>query len=456
MEILIKNGLIVNAQDSVHTDLRIIDQIIDEIGQNLEPRFDSATIIDATNRTLFPGGIDPHVHMHLPFGQGFSSDDFVTGSRAALFGGTTTLLDFVTPHKKQSLTEALQIRKGEATGCFTDFSFHVSPVDWHDGIANELEACKTTYGITSFKVYMAYKDSIGLDDNILLKVMQEIGRLGGMVMVHAEMGDEIEVLRNQLIASGKTSPEFHPLSRPAALETAAVERIIGLSKKTGCPVYIVHLSAKSSLEAAVEARKMGVKLFVETCPQYLLLNDDKYKGDFNQTAAYVMSPPLRTKNDNNALWQGLATGEIQTIGTDHCPFTLKQKSAGKHDFRLIPNGAGGVEHRMSLLFSEGVLKNRISLEQFVGLTSTHAARIFGLYPAKGLLAVGSDADVVIWNPTKKQTISTRSHHQNCDLNIYEGTETTGAPEIVIKSGKIVVKNDQFLQTVGQGKFLARF
>jgi len=456
MEILIKNGLIVNEQESVQADLRIIDQIIDEIGQNLEPRFDSATIIDATNRYLFPGGIDPHVHMQLPFSHGFSSDDFVTGSRAALFGGTTTLLDFVTPHKKQSLTEALLTRLDETAGCYTDFSFHVSPVDWHDGIVGELERCKNICGITSFKVYMAYKDSIGLDDDTLFKVMHVIAQLGGMVMVHAEMGDEIEVLRNQLVASGKTSPEFHPISRPAALETDAVERIIGLSEKTGCPVYIVHLSAKSSLEAVVEGRKKGVKLFVETCPQYLLLDDEKYKGDFNQAVAYVMSPPLRTKQDNHALWQGLSTGQIQTVGTDHCPFTLDQKNLGRHDFRLIPNGAGGVEHRMSLLFSEGVIKKRITPEQFVGLTSAHAARIFGLYPAKGLLAEGSDADVVIWNPTKKQTISTRTHHQNCDLNIYEGTETTGAPEMVIKSGNIVVKDDQFLPSLGLGKFLPRF
>jgi len=456
MEILIKNGLIVNHNESRHADVRLLGETIAEIGQNLNPINESTTIIDATNLYVFPGGIDPHVHMHLPFGQGFSSDDFISGSRAAMFGGTTTLFDFVTPHKNQSLSEALQMRKAEAAGCFTDFSFHVSPVDWHDGIVNELETCKNTYGITSFKVYMAYKDSIGLDDNILLKVMQEIGRLGGMVMVHAEMGDDIEVLRNQLVASGKTSPAFHPLSRPATLETAAVKRILDLSKSTGCPVYIVHLSAKSSLETAVEARKKGVRVWIETCPQYLLLDDTKYEGNFNQTAAYVMSPPLRTKDDNSVLWQGLATGEIQTVGTDHCPFTLEQKNLGRQDFRLIPNGAGGVEHRLSLLFSEGVLKNRISLEQFVGLTSTHAAKIFGLYPSKGMLTKGADADIIIWDPTKKQTISTHTHHQNCDLNIYEGTETTGAPEIVIKSGEIVVKNNQFLQTVGQGKFLPRF
>jgi dihydropyrimidinase len=455
MESLIKNGRIINADISRHADLRIKDGIIAEIGKNLIPTDSNTTIIDATNRYVLPGGIDPHVHLHLPTPAGFSSDDFITGSTAALMGGTTTLIDFVTPSKNQSLTQALKNRLEEASGCLTDFSFHVSPVDWHKGIEKEMAMCKSTYGISSFKVYMAYKKVIGLEDDILMKVMKEVAHLGGIVTVHAEMGDEIELLRSKFAESGKTSPRYHALSRPANLETAAIDKAIRLATTANCPLYIVHLSAGSSLKTVIEARKSGANVMVETCPQYLLLDDSKYEGPFEDAATYVLSPPLRTTSDQSVLWQGLADGSIQTVGTDHCPFSIQQKSRGRKDFRLIPNGAGGIEHRMTLLYSEGVRKNRISMQQFVGLTSTNAAKIFSLYPAKGTLAIGSDADIVVWNPETKQIISTATHHQNCDSNIYEGFSVSGKPETVIKSGEIVVEKGSLTKSTKTGNFLMR-
>ena len=455
METIIKNGWIINSDASIRADLRIVDSTIAEIGINLVPSTNNTTLIDATNQYLIPGGIDPHVHLHLPTPAGFSSDNFITGSRAALMGGTTTLIDFVTPKKNQSLVEALENRIAEARNCVTDYSFHVSPVDWHHGIADELRICKNTYGITSFKVYMAYKNVIGIEDNMLLEVMKTVATLGGLVTVHAEMGDDIEILRNQLADSGNLSPKYHPQSRPAHLETEAVEKAIKLATQAQCPLYIVHLSAKSSLEAVKKARRNGANVLVETCPQYLLLDESKYEGEFKETAKFVISPPLRKPSDLNALWQGLADGSIQTIGTDHCPFSLQQKSAGINDFRLIPNGAGGVEYRLQLLFSEGVLKNRITLNQWVQLTSTNAAKIFGLFPAKGILAVGSDADVVIWNPKTLQTISAANQSQNCDLNIYEGFSVTGSPEIVIKSGQIVMESGSLVPNLKNGTYRRR-
>lgn len=455
MEILIKNGWVINAHSSQKTDLRILDETIAELGEHLSPIHTDAHVVEANGNYIFPGGIDPHVHLHLATPAGYTADDFYSGSKAALLGGTTTLIDFVTPHKNQSLVDALQFRLADAKTCLTDYSFHISPVDWHEGIVDEMAVCKNKYGLSSFKTYMAYKQVIGLDDTILLKVMQTVASIGGMVTIHAEMGDDIEVLQNQFAKSGKTSSEYHALSRPDYMETEAVERAIELATEANCPLYIVHLSARSSLEAVIKARKKGANILVETCPQYLLLDDNKYKGSFKETAAFVISPPLRTPADNKALWQGLANGHIQTVGTDHCPFTLEQKSRGKNDFRLIPNGAGGVEHRLSLLFSEGVLKHRISLNHFVSLTSTNAAKIFGLFPTKGALTVGADADVVIWDPKKEQTISKATHKQNCDLNIYEGMTTIGAPEWVIKSGQIVVDDYSLIEPITPGKFIKR-
>ncbi len=453
MDILIKNGTFVSPSEKKVADILISDGLIQKVHENIESKH--ARIIDASGMFVFAGGIDPHVHMHLPTSAGFSADDFYTGSKAALFGGTTSFIDFVTPTKGQSLIEALNSRIKEAECSLVDYSFHISPVEWRNTTELEIAEC-VKRGFPSFKVYMAYKSSVGLNDDVLQKVIDAVARAGGMVIVHAEMGDEIELLRNKLYNDGKTEPLYHPLSRPSYTESEAVKRIIEMADKANCPLYIVHVSSKESLIHIENAQKNGQKVYAETCPQYLLLNDSVYNGSFEHTAKYVLSPPIRKNEDSDALWQAIFEGVVQTVGTDHCPFSFKQKAIGRNDFRIIPNGAGGVEHRLALLYTYGVLKNRININQFIDLTSTQPAKIFGFNPQKSGIAVGCDADVVIWNPKPKGTISSKTHHQNTDLNIYEGFETTGTPEIVIKGGVVVVESGALVNSTQKGKLLKRF
>lgn len=453
MKTIIRNGTIVTDTQQYLADILIENGLISRIAENLPSEPDAVQEIDAKGSYAFPGGIDPHVHMHLPTPAGFSSDDFLSGSRAALIGGTTTIIDFVTTKRGQSIIEALEIRKKEAGTALTDYMFHVSPVEFNKNTEKEMEQC-VEMGIRSFKVYMAYKKKIGLNDKDILSVLKIVGKAKGIVAVHCETGDEIEVLRNQYFEQGKFEPSYHALSRPPETEARAVRKLLDLAKKAGCAVYLVHISSAASLEYIKKAKDAGQEVFAETCPQYLLLDDSRYEGDFSQTSKFVMSPPLRKRSDNDALWKALSNGLIQSIGTDHCPFTMAQKQAGLHDFSNIPNGAGGVEHRLALLYTYGVLENRITLQQFVNLTATMPAKIFGLYPRKGAIAVGSDADIVIWNPNSENIISASSHHQDCDLNIYEGFKTTGSPEYVIKGGEIAVRKGE-IKAQKPGSFLAR-
>ncbi|MBE0663914.1 MAG: dihydropyrimidinase [Bacteroidales bacterium] len=452
MKTIIRNGTIVTDKQTYPADILIEKGTISRIVENLPSEPGSAQEIDAKACYVLPGGIDPHVHMHLPAPAGFSSDDFLSGSRAALIGGTTTIIDFVTPMRGQSITEALDIRKKEAGSALTDIMFHVSPVEFTENTEKELEQC-IEMGIRSFKVYMAYKSNIGLNDDDLLKVLKIVGKANGIVAVHCETGDEIEVLRNKYFEQGKIEPKYHALSRPPETEARAVRKLLEMAKEAGCAVYLVHISSALSLEHIRKAREAGQEVFAETCPQYLLLDDSLYEGDFSQTAKFVMSPPLRKKTDNEALWKALSEGLIQSVGTDHCPFTLAQKKAGLNNFRKIPNGAGGVEHRLALLYTYGVLENRITLQQFVNLTAAMPAKIFGLYPRKAAIAVGSDADLVIWNPNTKNIISASSHHQHCDLNIYDGFKTTGSPEYVIKGGEIAARKGE-IKVQNPGCYLA--
>jgi len=453
MKLLIKNAHIINADSSIEADILCKNGLISKIGKNLTVEKANQTI-DASGCYVFPGGIDPHVHMHLPSHAGFSADDFKSGSKAALLGGTTTLIDFVTPHKGQSLLDALEKRKKEASNAVVDYSFHVSPVEWRETTEQEIKDCVKA-GITSFKIYMAYKKAIGIENEVISKVMKVVGKSGGLVTAHCELGDEIEILRDQFAKEGKVSPKYHPLSRPASLEAEAVEEFIAMGDDADCPVYVVHVSTKESLTHIHQAQQKDQKVFAETCPQYLLLEDSTYQGDFNETAPFVMSPPLRKEADQKAIWNAIATETIQTIGTDHCPFTLAQKEFGKDDFRKIPNGAGGVEHRLALLYTFGVLQNKISLNQFVNSTSTQAAKIFGLYPKKGVIQVGSDADLVIWNPKKEHIISTKTHQMNCDSDIYEGIQTIGEAKYVVTNGKVVVKKGELIEKDLIGSFLQR-
>ena len=435
MKICIRKGTIVTSKETYEADILIENGKITEIRKDLWVYAQIYTEINAKGCYVFPGGIDPHVHLHLPTPAGFSSDNFLSGSEAALRGGTTTLLDFVTPRPKQSLYDALIERREEAKECKTNLALHVSPIDFNEKTEQEISTLVENEGIKSFKVYMAYKDSIGLNDSDLFNVMKAVGKAGGLLLVHCELGDEIEALRSSFIAKNCTTPEYHPLSRPSEYEAEAVRKAIELAAKANCPLYIVHVSTAESLTYIGEAQQRGQKVYAETCPHYLLFDDAKYKGEFRETAPFVMSPPLRKKADNEALWKAMANNTVQTIGTDHCPFTMAQKEKGASDFRKIPNGAGGVEHRLELLYTYGVQTGKITINQFVNLTSTQAAKIFDLYPQKGEIAIGSDADLIVWNPEKEKIIA--SKNQTFDTNIYENMKIKGAVRNMILNGVIV-------------------
>jgi dihydropyrimidinase len=453
MKILIKNGTIITADTISATDIFIHDETVSAVGTGLSEN-DADRVIDARGLLIFPGGIDPHVHMHLPVAAGYSSDDFLTGSRAALYGGTTCIIDFVTPARGEPLPQALEKRKKEAENSMIDYSFHVSPVEWRRTTGAEIMDC-IRMGVTSFKVYMAYKNTIGLNYDDLFKVMESVGKAGGMVTIHCEDGDGIEKLRDRYFSEGYTSPYYHALSRPSVLEAIAVEKAVAMAGKAQCPLYIVHVSSGESLKYIREAQSRGQSVYAETCPQYLILDVSKYNGEFDQAAPFVISPPLRTADDSNALWDAVADGTISTVGTDHCPFMMEQKRAGISDFRKIPGGAGGVEHRLALLYTYGVLEGRISLNRMVKLFATGPSRIFGLSPGKGEILPGSDADLVIWNPNTESIISAGSHHQNCDTNIYEGLPVKGNADYVITRGRIIIEEGKMTGIKKSGKYLFR-
>ncbi len=450
-DILIRNALVVNYNATFQTDILIGNGRIRRLAKGLTEK--TQHIFDAKGMVVFPGGIDPHVHLNLPTFAGYSSDDFESGSRAALAGGTTTIIDFVTPVRGESLTDALDKRMKEAKHSFIDYSFHISPVAWSSSVAEEINQC-IAMGFPSFKVYMAYKDSIGLDEASIETVMFAVARGGGMVVVHCEEGDEINNLREQMIKTGHSSPAAHALSRPPHTESKAVEKAIKMADKTACRLYIVHVSTAESTRLISQARNHGQQVWGEVCPQHLLLDVSCYEKDFENAAACVMSPPLRSKTHRKALWEALANGSLHTVGTDHCPFNLSQKAPGKDDFRKIANGAGGIEHRLSLLHTFGVMAGRIDMQSFVHLVSASPAKIFGLYPAKGLIAEGSDADLVIWDTQAKDCISAASHHQRCDINIFEGINTTGKPVTVIAGGRIAFHEGKFTSGL-KGRLLRR-
>lgn len=452
MSILIHNGKVVTSATEIIADILIEGDKISNIAPSIKQKADR--IIDASGMWVLPGGIDPHVHMQLPTPAGPSADDFYSGSLAALQGGTTTIIDFVTPSRGQSIIEALKLRIEEASNSITDYTFHVSPVEWSKEVASDIAHC-IDMGFPSFKVYMAYKNSIGIDDNALYHIMHTVAQNGGLVLAHCEMGDDIEVLRDFYAGQGFTTPKYHMLSRPSRFEALAVKRAIDLADQTQCPLYIVHVSASESIKHIIQAQKSGQPLYAESCPQYLLLDESVYEQPNKEAIKYVISPPLRKESDQLALWSAIASGSIQSIGTDHCPFTIQQKMVGANDFRKIPNGAGGVEHRLALLYTYGVIENRINPCKLVDIFSTQPAKIFGLYPQKGELAVGSDADIIIWNPNSQGFISAANHYSKSDLNIYEGFKTVGEPLYVIKNGVIAVERGNLNHNLPVGKLIMR-
>ncbi len=450
--ILIKNGTIINATETIVADVLIKNKSIALIGNNI-PKPLSAYVIDAKGKYIIPGGIDPHVHLDLPTPAGNSSDDFYTGSLAAFSGGTASFIDFVTPSKGESLIDALHKRKAVAENSLADYSLHIGITWWQSSLAYEIKQCIEKEGITSFKTYLAYKGSIGISYKELFEIMKVVAKFNGIVTVHCEDGDKVLELQKQLIKEGKTSPRYHALSRPAEVEAEAVEKVLLMAAQTKCKTYLVHISSALSIQKILQYNLPNV--MIETCPHYLLLNEEVYDNDDFETAKYVISPPLRSKTDNKELWERLADNSIKTIGTDHCPFNLTgQKDKGKDDFTKIPNGAGSIEYRLSLLYTYGVLTGKISLQQWVALTSTNAAEIFGL-SNKGKICSCYDADIVIWNPETESTINLRSQYQRCDSNIYEGFKLKGKAEIVISKGHIVFDNGDFFIKGIKGDFMSR-
>jgi dihydropyrimidinase len=453
MSILIKNGRIITATDNYVADVYIEGEKVVAIGASLNYRADE--IIDATDKIVFPGGIDPHVHLDMPFMGTHSSDNYETGTRAALHGGTTMVIDFVLQTQGDTLHSALATWQKKSEGnALGDYSYHMAVTDFNNQTKLEIKQMIEEEGISSFKTFMAYKGALMIDDGQMVGLMNEVKQHGGLVTVHATNGDMIDHLIAKHRSEGKMSPLYHYLSQPEITEAEASGRFTDMSNETGCPGYIVHMTCEGALNAVRRSTSRNQKVFVETCIQYLLLDASLYQNDF-EGAKWVMSPPLREKKDQATLWAGINQGLVQVLGTDHCPFMWEQKQMGKDDFSKIPNGHPAIEHRIDLLHSEGVVKGKISWNKFVELTSTNAAKIFGMFPRKGTIAVGSDADIVIYDPTEKQTLSASTHHMNCDYSGYEGWEITGKCKTTILRGKVAIQDGEVRVEKGYGQFIRR-
>jgi dihydropyrimidinase len=453
MRTLIKNGTVVTATDQYKGDVLVEDEKIAVIGMSLDVQAD--TVIDAAGKYVLPGGIDVHTHLDMPFGGATSADDFETGTRAAAFGGTTTIVDFAIQYRGQTLHHAMETWAKKAEGkAVIDYGFHMIITDLTDQVETEMDAL-VRQGISSFKLFMAYPGVFMLDDASIFKALLRTGQNGGTICMHAENGGVIDVLVQRALAEGKTAPKYHALTRPARAEAEATHRAIALAEIADVPIYIVHLSAAEALDMVTEARDRGLPAFAETCPQYLFLSYDNYEEPDFGGSKYVMSPPLREKAKQDQLWRGLAFNDLQCVSTDHCPFCMKEKRLGENDFSKIPNGAPGIETRMSLVYDGGVRPGRISLNRFVELTSTSPAKIFGLFPRKGTIAPGSDADLVVFDPNRTITLAAKTLHMNVDYNPYEGRQVTGATDTVISRGRVVIENGTFVGRKGGGSFLKR-
>ena len=453
MSILIKNGRIITATDDYLADIFIEGETISAIGKNLNVTADE--VIDASGKLVMPGGIDPHVHLDMPFMGTYSSDNYETGTRAALYGGTTTVIDFILQTQGKSLQSALKDWKGRSdNNAVGDYSFHMAVTDFNDETKKEIQHFIEVEGITSFKTFMAYKGALMIDDRQMIGLMEEVKKHGGLINVHATNGDMIDYLIAKHREEGKLSPLYHYLSQPEVTEAEASERFVDMINYTGCPGYIVHLTCEGALNAVRNATRRNQNLFVETCIQYLILDASLYEQNF-EGAKWVMSPPLREKKDQETLWAGLNQGMVNVVATDHCPFMWEQKLMGKDDFSKIPNGHPAIENRMELLFSEGVNKGRITLNKYVEVASTNAAKIFGMFPKKGTIAIGSDADIVLFDANEKHTLSAKTHHMNVDYSGYEGWEVKGKVKTVLLRGKVVIDNNECKVQKGYGQFVKR-
>jgi dihydropyrimidinase len=453
MRTLIKGGTVVNADFSTTADVLVDGERIALIGENLDVSADRT--IDAGGKLVIPGAIDVHTHMELPFGGTFAKDTFETGTRAAAFGGTTTIIDFAVQSKGAALREGLDAwhAKAEGKAC-VDYGFHMIMSDVTDATLAEMDAL-VDEGVTDFKLFTAYPGVFFSDDGAIFRAMQQTAKNGGLIMMHAENGLAIDVVAAQNAEAGNTDPYFHGTSRSPVLEGEATNRVIRLAQVAEVPVYIVHLSAREALNAVRQARDEGLPAYAETCPQYLFLSLDDLGNGF-EGAKFVCSPPLRPAHHQEDLWKGLRMDDLQVVSTDHCPFDFHgQKDLGKGDFRKVPNGLPGVEDRVNLLHSGGVLGGYITPNRWVEITSTAPARLFGLAGRKGVVAVGADADLVVYDPAAKHTISASTHHMDVDYSCYEGWEVTGRPDVVMSRGKVIVEGDEWLGAAGDGRFLKR-
>jgi dihydropyrimidinase len=458
MSLLITNGRIITASDDYVADVFCDNGIVTAIGRDLPShRFQADRTIDASGQYVLPGGIDVHTHLDMPFGGTTSADDFESGTIAAAFGGTTSLVDFAIQYRGQTMRHALDEWRKKAEGkAVIDYGFHMIVTELENAGLSEMDRMVRDEGVSSFKLFMAYPGVFMVDDATIFRALRRTGENGGIVCMHAENGGVIDELVKEAIRKGQKAPKYHALTRPTRAEGEATGRAIALAEMAGVPIYIVHLSSADALEKVKQARDMGLPAYAETCPQYLFLSYDNYEEPGFDGAKYVMSPPLREKWHQDVLWKGLAKNDLQVISTDHCPFCMKeQKELGAEDFSKIPNGAPGIETRLTLVHNGGVHQQRISLNRFVELCSTAPAKMFGLFPRKGTVAVGSDADLVVFDPKAKATLGVKTLHMRVDYNPYEGTVVQGTPSVVISGGKVVIENGRFVGTRGSGRFLKR-
>jgi dihydropyrimidinase len=454
MSVLIQNARIITAEQDYPADIYIERETVTAIGASLPMKAEKT--IDARGKYAIPGGIDVHTHLDMPFGGSVSSDDFETGTRAAAHGGTTTLVDFAIQAKGTKMRDALDIwwKKAEGKAC-VDYGLHMIITDLPDAHIEDMSDMVRN-GVSSFKMFMAYPGVLMVDDATIFKAMRKTAENGGLICMHAENGSVIDIIVKRAVAEGKKAPIYHGLTRPTTAEAEAVNRAIALAEMAGVPVYIVHLSSHDALQRVAEARDRGLLSYAETCPQYLFLSiEDLGRPDF-EGAKYVFTPPLREKWHQDKLWDGLKNNTLQVVSTDHCPFCFKeQKEMGKDDFTKIPNGGPGVENRLQLLFEGGVNKKRISVNRWVEITSTTPAKMFGMYPRKGTIGIGSDADIVLWDPNAEHVISAKTHHMRVDYSMFEGFKVKGNVETVLSRGEVIIEKGKWLAKTGRGRFIKR-
>jgi dihydropyrimidinase len=455
MALLIQNGTVVTAEAASAADVLVDGTTIREVRAGIAP--DGHNLVDATGLLVLPGGVDAHTHLDMPFGGTYSSDDFETGTRAAAIGGTTTIVDFAIQSRGTKMRTALDTWWGKAEGkACIDYGLHMIITDLGSSGLEDMDSM-VREGVASFKLFMAYPNVLMVDDATIFRALRQTAKNGALVCMHAENGSVIDVLVQEALAQGKTAPIYHALTRPAIAEAEAVQRAIAMAEIAGAPVYIVHLSSEDALNQVREARDRGLPAFAETCPQYLLLSlEDQMPGRSFEDAKYVFTPPLREKKNQAKLWDGLKHDHLQVVSTDHCPFCFAdQKALGRDDFTKIPNGGPGIENRMQLIYHHGVNAGRLTLERFVEITATAPARIFGMYPRKGTIAPGSDADIVLWDPNAEHTISASTHHMRVDYSMFEGFRVRGNVRQVYSRGELVVDGGEFVGRVGRGRYLRR-